>query len=249
MTSWTDEMQMIFPAAREISAEAALDHRAGGRARAEKRPRQVHPEHRVPVLERHRGDGGVTLETGVVHEDVDASPRPLHLGKHRLDLGLLRDVGADRQGVHPVGLDLVHDLRRRLGLRDEVDRDGGAGGPERSGDPFADARIRASDERALPSERPMVHGWLLVVAFCPPLDTRACAGGSPVRARGRIPGPAGRVSIGGRRLAMAPQALVYLADSILYLSSILRDQPRQIDRYIDYFGGGAQDERAREEGR
>ena len=48
---------------------------------------------------------------------------------------------------------------------------------------------------------------------------------------------------------MAPQALVYLADSILYLSSILRDQPRQIDRYIDYFGGGAQDERAREERR
>ena len=47
---------------------------------------------------------------------------------------------------------------------------------------------------------------------------------------------------------MAPQALVYLAD-FLYLSSILRDQPRQIDRYIDYFGGGAQDERAREEGR
>src|SRR2546428_13186378 len=67
--------------------------------------------------------------------------------------------------------------------------------------------------------------------------------------KGRIPGPAGRVSIGGRRFAMAPQALVYLADSILYLSSILRDQPRQIDRYIDYFGGGAQDDRAREGGR
>src|SRR2546429_8022448 len=67
--------------------------------------------------------------------------------------------------------------------------------------------------------------------------------------KGRIPGPAGRVSIGGRRFAMAPQALVYLADSILYLSSILRDQPRQIDRYIDYFGGGAPNERAREEGR
>ena len=35
---------------------------------------------------------------------------------------------------------------------------------------------------------------------------------------------------------MAPHALVFLADSILYLSSLLRDQPRQIDRYIDYFG-------------
>src|SRR2546426_10798538 len=67
--------------------------------------------------------------------------------------------------------------------------------------------------------------------------------------KGRIPGPAGRVSIGGRRFAMAPQALVYLADSILYLSSIVRDQPRQIDRYIDYFGGGAPEPPAREEGR
>ena len=39
---------------------------------------------------------------------------------------------------------------------------------------------------------------------------------------------------------MASQALSYLADSILYLSSLLRDQPRQIDRYIDYFGGEVQ---------
>jgi len=39
---------------------------------------------------------------------------------------------------------------------------------------------------------------------------------------------------------MAPQALIHLADSILYLSSLLRDQPRQIDRYIDYFGGEVQ---------
>jgi hypothetical protein len=46
---------------------------------------------------------------------------------------------------------------------------------------------------------------------------------------------------------MAPQALVYLADSILYLSSILRDQPRQIDRYIDYFGGGAEESRTARE--
>ena len=38
---------------------------------------------------------------------------------------------------------------------------------------------------------------------------------------------------------MAPQALVHLADSILYLSSLLRDQPRPIDRYIDYFGDSA----------
>jgi len=40
-----------------------------------------------------------------------------------------------------------------------------------------------------------------------------------------------------RRLGMkAGSTLLYLADSILYLSSMLRDQPRRIDRYIDYFG-------------
>lgn len=27
-----------------------------------------------------------------------------------------------------------------------------------------------------------------------------------------------------------------LADSIMYLSALLADQPRAIDRYIDYFG-------------
>jgi len=34
----------------------------------------------------------------------------------------------------------------------------------------------------------------------------------------------------------ASSVVLYLADSILYLSSMLRDQPRRIDRYIDYFG-------------
>jgi len=28
-----------------------------------------------------------------------------------------------------------------------------------------------------------------------------------------------------------------LADSILYVCALLRDRPRPIDRYIDYFGG------------
>jgi hypothetical protein len=31
--------------------------------------------------------------------------------------------------------------------------------------------------------------------------------------------------------------VLQLADSILYLSSLIADQPREIDRYIDYFGG------------
>lgn len=34
----------------------------------------------------------------------------------------------------------------------------------------------------------------------------------------------------------ASAAVMHLSDSILYLSSMLRDQPRQIDCYIDYFG-------------
>jgi len=32
--------------------------------------------------------------------------------------------------------------------------------------------------------------------------------------------------------------MLELADSILYLAALIADQPRQIDRYIDYFGGG-----------
>ena len=34
-----------------------------------------------------------------------------------------------------------------------------------------------------------------------------------------------------------PMPIDCLANSILYLSSLLADQPRSIDRYIDYFGG------------
>ncbi len=30
--------------------------------------------------------------------------------------------------------------------------------------------------------------------------------------------------------------MLHLADSILYVSALLRDRPRRIDDYIDYFG-------------
>lgn len=33
-------------------------------------------------------------------------------------------------------------------------------------------------------------------------------------------------------------ARLRIVDSILYLSSFLENQPRSIDRYIDYFGDG-----------
>lgn len=35
-----------------------------------------------------------------------------------------------------------------------------------------------------------------------------------------------------------PPTVTYLADSILYLTTLIADQPRSIDRYIDYFGEG-----------
>jgi hypothetical protein len=34
-----------------------------------------------------------------------------------------------------------------------------------------------------------------------------------------------------------PGPLLQLSESILYLSSLISDQSRPIDRYIDYFGG------------
>jgi hypothetical protein len=37
-------------------------------------------------------------------------------------------------------------------------------------------------------------------------------------------------------------SLVEVADSILYISSLLADGPRPIDRVIDYFGGPARED-------
>jgi hypothetical protein len=34
--------------------------------------------------------------------------------------------------------------------------------------------------------------------------------------------------------------MLELADSILYLAALAADQPRPIDRYIDYFGGATE---------
>ncbi|OLC15503.1 MAG: hypothetical protein AUH29_07765 [Candidatus Rokubacteria bacterium 13_1_40CM_69_27] len=39
---------------------------------------------------------------------------------------------------------------------------------------------------------------------------------------------------------LKPNSALDIVDA-LYLVSILADQPRSIDRYIDYFGGGAGD--------
>ncbi len=38
------------------------------------------------------------------------------------------------------------------------------------------------------------------------------------------------------RRSRAANPVLHLADSILYVSALLRDRPRRVDDYIDYFG-------------
>ncbi len=56
--------------------------------------------------------------------------------------------------------------------------------------------------------------------------------------------PLERVSEG----AVLPSPAAHLADSIIYLSSLLSAGPRPIDRYIDYFGEAASFSAARRTG-
>jgi hypothetical protein len=59
-----------------------------------------------------------------------------------------------------------------------------------------------------------------------------------------------RLGRNGQEAKIVPTTIsaLELVDAV-YLMSILADQPRSIDRYIDYFGGGEIDLRRRRTGR
>lgn len=59
------------------------------------------------------------------------------------------------------------------------------------------------------------------------------------RRRGDHPDLSIRVRFFPRRVAVShSEALREVGDSILYITALLNDRPRGIDRYIDYFGDG-----------
>ena len=105
MTSCTELMQMILPAAQETSLRTPRRLNSRDRlAGAQELAGQVDADHRVPLLERHLLEGRVLLQAGVGDQDVDRAERLEHPGEHRLDLILLATSACSAMALLPLSL-------------------------------------------------------------------------------------------------------------------------------------------------
>src|SRR5579872_6909238 len=143
---------------RHAGDDATPLHRPHRRAATQELAGQVDRDNRVPVGQRHLGKGRVALQPGIGDQDVDAT-KPLDMGaEHRLDLGLVRDIGPDRDGVAAAPADVRGGCLGLLGPADIIDRHVGPGGAETERDGEADPRIGAGHQRLLPNQRPPHSG-------------------------------------------------------------------------------------------
>jgi hypothetical protein len=96
MSSCTEEMQMILPAARERAGSTPWRTIVRAATRVQRNVAgEVDAHHGVPLLEDHVDQGRVALQPGAVDEDVQARPLARHRGEHGLDLSLAGDVAGD----------------------------------------------------------------------------------------------------------------------------------------------------------
>jgi hypothetical protein len=127
MTSCTELMQRILPAAHDTSG-------------------------RTPLREGHVAEGRIDLEPGVVDEDVDGSELLAHRVEHRPDFGLARNVGLDGKGMGAVGFDLRNDVFCFVRAADVVHADVGTGRAERDRNRTPDTGAGACDKSGLALE-------------------------------------------------------------------------------------------------
>jgi hypothetical protein len=112
--------------------------------RAEEVAVKIERERAPPVVERQflrrQGRPG---NTGVVDEDIKAAELPLDLGEQRIDLGFVRDIGANRKARAKC---------RRVFVEcrgiDVADHAAGAGLGQSRGDDAADSRSPGRHQRA-----------------------------------------------------------------------------------------------------
>ncbi len=118
ITSCTEDMQMILPAAADSSGTTPRRRNSRTASRAHRNwPVRLTSMTNCQSLQTHLVQRRVALQAGVVDEDVDAAPLGDDLLEHRLDLVLLAHVGPDRDGLVAAGADLLHDALARARAR------------------------------------------------------------------------------------------------------------------------------------
>src|SRR5262249_3037506 len=121
-------------------------------ARTQELARQIYRNHHIPLRERHLLKRRITLQSGIVYEDVDR-PQPLHhRAEHVPDLSFVRHVREMRVSLDAVLLDGTDHLLSTILACDIVDDDIGAGLTKADRHGAADTRICPGDQSLLSDE-------------------------------------------------------------------------------------------------
>jgi hypothetical protein len=146
-------MQMILPALQDTSGRPPAQELDDGGTRTRKLARNIYRNHRVPLRERHLLKRHITLQSGVVDEDVDR-PQPLHhRAEHLPDLSFVGHVRATGVSLDTVLLDGTDHLLGTILACDIIDHNIGAGLTQRDRHGLADTGICPGDQSLLSGER------------------------------------------------------------------------------------------------
>jgi hypothetical protein len=153
----------------EDDAGLAPDHPAQGRLRRQEGALHVGVHHLVPVFLLEEGEGQVLRHPRVVDQDVEAAPRLVDLGQHRLGRGDVEDRSLERSALGACGLDGGDGGERALFAAVVRERDPGTLSGERHADGVAQAPRPTRDQGALALEQ-LAH--LLCILARAPAITR-----------------------------------------------------------------------------
>ena len=117
-----------------------------GETGAEERAAQVHIHDAVEVFGLHADQQLVFVDSGIVHQDVDAAEVLHKLLDDLSGLVFLRDVAANKEGFSTGLVDLVYDHGGEFGAGVEINADLGSGLGETGGDNSADAPGSPGDQ-------------------------------------------------------------------------------------------------------
>jgi hypothetical protein len=138
---------------RDLGLHATAQKFAHRGARAQELAGEIDREHLVPLRQGQLVERCVLLQAGVVDQDVDGAELLDHGAEHGAHLRLIRNVGAQGEGAHPLGADLLGEAQRLVFVGDVVDDDIRPRLPERERDRPADAGASAGHERPLAEQQ------------------------------------------------------------------------------------------------
>ena len=122
-----------------------------GLARAQKLTCQIDVDHGVPLIQCHFINRRISLQSGVIHQNINRAELGDHLAEHGLYLIFLRYIRLDGNGVPALGFDFIDHLMRCSLIKDIVHYNVSAFLCEKYGNASAYSGVRPRNQGILPA--------------------------------------------------------------------------------------------------